>query len=199
MEKLPIQFSHEILLQIPENAQFLLKGTNMTTISASFEIARTFDPRAAVKWLDRDNSAVPNSDAFRQALKTRADHLFHEDCGDLACWWLVLSDKNVIAETAALADKAGFVVAETADGWTAIEPDAELWSDMPGAFFRWTAEISTFETECSEVDVLWINRSSIADEDAIAIMQDVLGWRVAIRKTRDAIKITYTHSDKIAA
>lgn len=171
----------------------------MITISASFEIARAFDPRAAVKWLDRDNNAAPNSDPFRQALKTRSDHLFHENCGDLACWWLVLGDKNVIAETAALADKAGLVVAETVYGWTAIEPDTELWSDMPGAFFRWTAEISTFETECGEVDVLWINRSSIADEDAIAMMQGVLGWRVTIRKTHDAIKISYTHSDKIAA
>jgi len=171
----------------------------MTTVSASFEIASNLNLRANAKWLDRDNSAIPNTDTFRKALKVRADHLFHEDCGDLACWWLVLGDRNVIAETAALADKTGLVVAETADGWTAIEPDAELWSDIPGAFFRWTAEISTFETECGEVDVLWINRSSIADEDAIAIMQGVLGWRLTVRKTRDAMKITYTHSDKIAA
>ena len=171
----------------------------MSTVRASFEIARQYNPRATAKWLNLADSAIPCSDAYRKGLKTRADHVFHEDRGDLACWWLVLGDRSVISETAALADQAGLIVAESTDGWTAIEPDAELWSDMPGAYFRWTAEISSFETECGEIDVLWINRSSIADEDAIAIMQGVLGWHVAVRKTRDAVKVTYTHTNRIAA
>ena len=67
-------------------------------------------------------SAIPCSDAYRKGLTSRADHVFHEDCGDLACWWLVLGDRSVISETAALADQAGLIVAESADGWTAISP-----------------------------------------------------------------------------
>ena len=70
---------------------------------------------------------------------------------------------------------------------------------MPCTYLCWMREISSFETECGEIDVLWINRSSIADEDAIAIMQGVLGWHVAVRKTRDAVKVTYTHTNRIAA
>jgi hypothetical protein len=30
-------------------------------------------------------------------------------------------------------------------------------------------------------------------------MQGVLGWRVTVRKTKEALKVTYTHTDKIAA
>ena len=55
---------------------------------------------------------------------------------------------------------------------------------MPGAYFRWTAEISTIETECGEIDVLWINRSGIADDDAIAMMQGVLAGRHGSKKQR---------------
>ena len=171
----------------------------MTTVSATFQIARQRDSRAPVKWLNLPIHAIPSSDDFRDGLTCRHDQLFYEDCGDLACWWLAIGDKDIISETAALADQAGLVVAETATGWTAIEPDADLWSDMPGAYFRWTAEISTFETECGEIKALWINRSSIADDLAVKMMQGVLDWHVAVRKTRDAVNVTYTHKAKMAA
>jgi hypothetical protein len=78
----------------------------MSIVGASFEIVRQKDTRATVQWLNLTNGAIPRSDTYRESLKTRADHIFHEDCGELACWWLALGDRSVISETAALADQA---------------------------------------------------------------------------------------------
>lgn len=114
--------------------------------------------------------------------------------GDIGRYVFALDGGAAITSTATLARKAGFIVDETPEGWTAIEPMPGFWDEEPGAHMRWSAEISDFDAGMGPFPALWIVYSEVTNSDGIEDSQDVNGWRVKVAKSRNNLKVTYRHS-----
>jgi hypothetical protein len=98
--------------------------------------------------------------------------------------------------TAALADHAGFIVVETANGWSAIQPEVLYWDRAPGAYSYWKAEITRYPDEFGNTDVLSIECETINDAAYIASRQgntdgsSALRSRVTVSRSHTPMKMT---------
>ncbi len=129
------------------------------TSSSSFPFLASFALNLA--------SSSTSSD-FEEILANRLDLIDFEDEGEGARFLFPISNEDaalrLAAETAALADKFGFVVIEESRGWTAIEPLPEPWDSFPGAHRRWSANTTCNEDECDGQPVFEINSIDVTDQ-----------------------------------
>jgi hypothetical protein len=138
---------------------------------------------------------------FEEILAKRPDLIDVEDDEGVRLLFAILNQDAALrlaAETAALADKFGFVVVEENQSWSAIEPLPELWNSIPGAHRRWSAAIIT-DHEYGDQPIFEINSLDVTDPHQMASMQGYEGWRVNVRKENNTVQIVYMHTDQIAA
>lgn len=145
-------------------------------------------------WLNREQSPILDSNAIRAALRESPAMLEYDESGDIGRYVFALDGGAAIANTATLARNAGFIVNETPEGWTAIEPMPCFWDEEPGAHMRWSAEISDFDAGMGAFPALWIVYSEVNNSDDIDDCQGVKGWRVKVARNRENLKVTYRHS-----
>jgi hypothetical protein len=172
------------------------KESAMTRAVTTFQIpAKIISNGNAIEaWLNCHQPTILDSTTVRAALRESPSLLEYDENGDIGRYVFALGDRAVLANTAMLARQAGFVIDETPEGWTAIEPMSSFWDEEPGAHMRWSAEISEFDAGMGPFPALWIVYSEVTDTDDIEDCQGVNGWRVKVAKTRDALKISYIHS-----
>ena len=168
----------------------------MPQIVTTFQIPASImtNGDAIEAWLSREQATILNSNTIRAAMRKSSSMLEYDESGDIGRYVFALDGGAAITSTATLARKAGFIVDETPEGWTAIEPMPGFWDEEPGAHMRWSAEISDFDAGMGPFPALWIVYSEVTNSDGIEDSQDVNGWRVKVAKSRNNLKVTYRHS-----
>lgn len=168
----------------------------MTRSTATFQVpAHVISNGDAIEaWLNHNQPTILDSATIRAALRDSSSMLEYDENGDIGRYVFALGDRAILTNTATLARQAGFIVNETPDGWTAIEPMSCFWDEEPGAHMRWSAEISDFDAGMGPFPALWIVYSEVTNADDIEDSQGDNGWLVKVSKTRNALSVTYKHS-----
>jgi hypothetical protein len=143
--------------------------------------------------LTADQYPIPSPRNFRDRLAGLPSAICVERHGEMGRFIFPINDRSIIASTAALADNNDMIVIESDDGWLAVEPEQRIWNRVPGAHYRWSANICRSEDEFGGADVFWIDYERVTDSRHINNLQGDDGWYVTTKTVNNKISVTFTH------